>query len=184
MGYEIVRYDSPSQLNYLDKIFVVILRDPVDRWFSGVAQWYHNMWIENFKKTVSPNAPLILDPFTIELLSTIVKIEEHTELQTYWIKNLDSKKNIFFNISDKKFKADFEHFLITKLRLNNSQLSSFKELNKNNKNKTDESSLKSKVIEQLKMKLSARQKARILDFYEEDICFIKNCNFYQSKESL
>jgi hypothetical protein len=63
---------------------LVILRDPVDRWCSGMAQSLFNSGKESSDDTIFKS----------------ITFDDHTELQTYFLQDIDLTKTIFFLVDD------------------------------------------------------------------------------------
>ena len=76
--------------------FLVILRDPIDRWCSGIAQFQLN------------NQQLELD--VAEVFNRIT-FDDHTEQQIYFLQTVDLNKVTFIMIDD-EFDNTFNHWLV------------------------------------------------------------------------
>jgi hypothetical protein len=63
---------------------LVVLRDPVDRWCSGMAQSLFNSGKE------SPD----------EIIFNRITFDDHTELQTYFLQDIDLTKTVFFLVDN------------------------------------------------------------------------------------
>ena len=63
---------------------LVILRDPIDRWCSGMAQSLFNSGKESSNNIIFES----------------ITFDDHTELQTYFLQGIDLTKTIFFLVSD------------------------------------------------------------------------------------
>ena len=182
LGFEEVHYADTKQLKILNKTFIVFLRDPIERWKSGVAQWYFVTWLKKYNKTVSK---VNIDNFTLELLTTVVQIEEHTWPQMNWVKHLNLGKTAFFNIDHDDFQQNFEYFLYSDLNIPKSKLLKIR-MNEDaqaNKNISQENLLKKHIINQLSQ-IGQKQLNRVKEFYKEDIQFIEGCNYYKPRENL
>jgi hypothetical protein len=88
LGFNEFAYDTKFAYT---RPFVVILRDPIDRWVSGVTQYLlnHNITPDNI-------------PFT--LLFKNIMLDHHTEPQSHYINNLVSSdiNYILFDQCDRK----------------------------------------------------------------------------------
>jgi hypothetical protein len=76
------RFTYSNNLITTDK-YLVTLRDPIDRWVSGIAQ---------FMNTES-NQQLTLH----DLVNTVT-FDDHTELQTYFLQNIDIDRCTFLKV--------------------------------------------------------------------------------------
>jgi hypothetical protein len=65
--------------------YLVILRDPVDRWLSGIAQYQFNS-----------------SRYDMDIDSTFKEItfDDHTELQSYFLQSVDLSKTAFLKFDD------------------------------------------------------------------------------------
>ena len=64
--------------------YLITLRDPIDRWVSGIAQF---MGIESNQQ------------FTLHKLVDRVTIDDHTELQTYFLQDVDIDRCTFLKVN-------------------------------------------------------------------------------------
>lgn len=174
-GYK-VKNITAEKLSTLNKKHIVFLRDPKERWMSGVAQWYTNKYHPK-KLNFSQDGIYNLDKITLELLSDVVELDGHTTPQVYWLYYINPKDCIFFNISDSMFVTYFENFLKTKLKINY-------QMYYTKKNSTQGDSLKYHIVDQLKTNLTKSQWNKIMKYYQEDYKFIEQCKFYKFIESL
>ena len=95
-GWEFYNYHD----NKLNKLALVVLRDPIDRWVSGIAEYltlYHSA-IDMYNKHV------------IEIIFDQLTFDDHTESQVKFIHGLDTKKCIFFMCND-TYRANFSKFM-------------------------------------------------------------------------
>jgi hypothetical protein len=89
--------------NLYHKTAMVVLRDPVERWASGIAEYlylYHRDWANT--------------AFTAEMLDLIfdkIVFDDHTESQVYFIEGLDLSRCVFFWF-DENYRANFSNFLL------------------------------------------------------------------------
>ena len=77
--------------------YLVVLRDPLERWLSGMAEYQVN------------SKQLDLDVHTI--FNTIT-FDDHTELQTYFLKDVNIAKTTFLKFGD-NLRNDLNTFLLT-----------------------------------------------------------------------
>ena len=98
-NWEIYNYHTD---NLYYKTAMIVLRDPVDRWTSGIAEYlylYHRDWANT--------------AFTTELLDLIfdkIAFDDHTEKQVYFIEGLDLSRCVFFYFDD-NYRENFSNFL-------------------------------------------------------------------------
>jgi hypothetical protein len=88
--------------NFYKKHAMVVLRDPVDRWLSGVCEYfalYHNdINIDELNKSF------------YDLIMDQIALDDHTERQYLFIEGLNYK-NITFFLCDTNYRIDFSNFL-------------------------------------------------------------------------
>lgn len=88
--------------NLYHKTAMIVLRDPVDRWLSGIAEYlylYHRDW---------PN-----EAFTRAMLDLVfdkIAFDDHTEKQVYFVEGLDLSRCVFFWF-DENYRECFGRFL-------------------------------------------------------------------------
>lgn len=89
--------------NLKNKTALVVLRDPIDRWISGIAEYlylYH------------PNIDLVhTGRAFFDLVFDKITFDDHTEKQVYFIEGLDLSRCIFFWFDD-NYRKNFSNFLI------------------------------------------------------------------------
>jgi len=71
-------------------IFLVVLRDPVERWISGIAEYFvrYHPTIKNFPQEL------------LEIIFDIVSLDDHTEKQSYFLHQIRKDCTYFFNCKD------------------------------------------------------------------------------------
>jgi hypothetical protein len=74
--------------------YLIVLRDPIERWISGIAEYCHN----------SGNM------MTVKQALTQVTFDDHTEHQVYFIQGVDLTKATFLRV-DENLRANLEHWL-------------------------------------------------------------------------
>jgi len=96
LGWEFYNYHTDQ----LDKHALVVLRDPVERWLSGIAEYltlYH--------------PTLAIDSMeTLDIIFDRVCFDDHTEQQIKFIHGLDTDCCTFFRC-DSYYREDFSTFL-------------------------------------------------------------------------
>jgi len=99
-GWEFYNYRTDN----LNKHALIVLRDPIDRWLSGIAEYltlYHiNMQLP-FKETE-------------ELIFDRVTFDDHTELQVKFIEGLDTD-NCTFMWCDDEYRINFGNYIADRL---------------------------------------------------------------------
>jgi len=80
---------SSGNFTYSDSLvgadqYLITLRDPIERWASGIAQFM----------SVEANKHLSID----DLVNTVT-FDDHTELQTYFLQGVDLNKCVFLKVN-------------------------------------------------------------------------------------
>lgn len=88
--------------NLYDHTAVVVLRDPVNRWISGMSEYFTRYYYRN--------SPRDLNNFTIDIIFNHVTFDPHTEKQLYFIQDLDPSKTVYFWF-DNNYREQFGKFL-------------------------------------------------------------------------
>lgn len=85
------KYLLPAHISCVnnDTKILVILRDPFERWFSGVFEFLQ-------RRILSKKFDSKLDKYMIKLLVEQILFDEHTELQTYFLNGVNIKQCVFF----------------------------------------------------------------------------------------
>lgn len=91
---------------HLDNLYhkkpLVVLRDPIDRWVSGIAEFFYlyhrDLSTDSFNSTV---CDIIFDK---------VAFDDHTERQTYFLEGLDPENCVYF-MFDNNYQPLFSQFL-------------------------------------------------------------------------
>lgn len=114
--------------NLTQEYNIVILRDPITRWCSGITSYlrkHHWMFASNIFK-LSELRELTDEEFTdfidespiIQLLFQKVSFDLSTERQIYFLHNLDPKKTVYFYL-DENFSKNFAKFFKEELKIEN-----------------------------------------------------------------
>lgn len=83
---------------------IVILRDPIDRWLSGIVEYlflYHENVLGNLADPFNYEyLPLLGEKLGLALLFEKVIFDDHTDRQCSFLKNLDIDNTIWFKFDD------------------------------------------------------------------------------------
>jgi hypothetical protein len=89
---EEIRYSEKLDLKKYSK-FLVFLRDPVDRWYSGVVQYLTNNGLLEY----------LNDPAFCKLLFDAVQFDEHTSSQIQHLIGIETTSSYFFDCTKDVF---------------------------------------------------------------------------------
>lgn len=169
-------YSSPNTMSFKttnnDHIkYLVILRDPIDRWCSGVTQLFWDIskdydwvtYVENMSK---------------QKLFNKIQYDEHTELQCNFLHNIDTSQCVFFYI-DEYYEKTFRKFChITFIgQYNNNELENLK-----NSSSNDDRRYKVKQLLRSYCEYPIYSDL-IYDFYRKDYELINSVEFYGKNSS-
>lgn len=162
-GWEFYNYHAD---NLYSKHAIVVLRDPIDRWLSGIAEYmflYH------------PNVDLAhLSNSYFELVFDKISFDDHTEKQVLFLEGLDLN-NCTFLYCDKNYKMNFSNFLA----YNNMPNSYFKY---EDQHVTANSKERKKFRDVFENALNSKKtfKNKLEWYFEEDYKLIDSTNFYST----
>lgn len=151
--------DSSSTTDLQNKIKLVVLRDPLARWYSGISQFL-TIKIPNLK----------LNEEIVDLLTSVVVFDGHTRAQTNYLSGVNTDECIFFNMDDPLYENQLIHFCSTTF---NKQIRTF--------DIGSYSSGMTKVKDDLQKYITVKYKKRIIDYYKEDYELFKTVKFYNGE---
>lgn len=96
----------------LPQTYIVILRDPIERWCSGIVEYLVNS--REFKKDYSPFN--LKDRETLDLIFGVAIFDRHTCPQVDYLNDLDTENCIFFKL-DKGFEDKIKRFTEKELKV-------------------------------------------------------------------
>ena len=122
------------------KDIIIFLREPINRWYSAVAQYF------DLQEYIIKDQEYILDKKLLDLIFSAVRIDNHSDLQIKWLLGLCLNKCTFFNIDDPLFEYSLHRFLHK-----NSLITTLEPLSKFKPTHTTETHImKTSIIAQLK----------------------------------
>ena len=143
---------------------LVILRDPMDRWISGIVQYlsmYHFTTISTITKDI------------FELLVDKVVFDDHTECQTYYLNGLETADCIFLNDKN-NLRGSLHKVLVEKFFENNSTFNKI-----DNLNAAERSVAHKKFKEEILFHLNNNSTAieKIKSYYKKDYDLINSVHY-------
>ena len=159
-----------TEFNYNDnpkQKYIVVLRDPYERWITGVAEYFHlnhrNLSIDN--------------DVLLHFMCQRVIFDVHTEEQRNFIQGINLKNITFFKLNENL--SSNLRFYVTEKKFHN-QLDLELNFNYFKKNTTIDSDEKVQLVNIIKRFLKNNPKYihRIKDRYKLDYALIKKVKFY------
>lgn len=92
--------------NYPNKKFIVCLREPLDRWFTGITEYFYR-----YHGTID-----ITNAQILQLIGERITFDAHTEPQVNFISNIKPERLIFFKV-DSNLNNNLEDFIRKELTL-------------------------------------------------------------------
>jgi len=152
--------------NLYHKTAMVVLRDPVERWASGMAEYlylYHRDWTTS--------------SFTTELLDLIfdkIAFDDHTEKQVYFIEGLDLSRCVFFKF-DEHYRENFSNFLAENGMPNNYR-------NYAKQHVSDNDAIRKQFKEIFTQALkNSKYLNQVEDYFRQDLKLIEQTQFYGTR---
>ena len=158
-GWEFYNY----HIDKLDKHALVVLRDPVDRWLSGIAE-YFTLYHPTFDSWTTDVFDLTFDR---------VCFDDHTERQIKFLHGLDTDRCTFFEFNN--YRENFSRWITEHYGENKYDRYEFQHVSdksperKKFKNIFNRELQNSKYLEQIK------------NFYAEDYNLINSVKYYGSR---
>lgn len=145
---------------------LVILRNPIERWMSGVAEY-----IKLYHKNISQ-----LNQSMWEIISDVIAIDDHTDKQVYFVNNLDRDNTTFFQCNKNLSNNVQQFFQAMNISIKKRYLDLYY--------MTDKDSQNYKIIEQKKQKINEDilVKRKLDKFFQQDIDLIKSISFFNNNE--
>jgi hypothetical protein len=178
LGWEVFNYyrdfDAITLHNrrLIVKHALVVLRDPVDRWISGIAEYftrYHNDLYDELSTAPHSNA-------MFKLVFDRIAFDDHTESQVYFIEDLDIKNITFFNC-DETYRDNFSKYLTDELGVPNKyNRYEYQHVSAKEPNRTNWKQLFKTVIDANPQYLDA-----VKDYNKKDYKLINLVKFYGSR---
>lgn len=159
-GWEFYNYHTDK----LNKPALIVLRDPVDRWLSGIAEYftlYHPLMSSgHFTQSV------------FDLVFDRVTFDDHTEKQVKFIQGLDTDQCTFM-MCDKNYRTNFSTFIKEHLGTNKYDNYEYQHVSENSPERRQFKMLFNEAIADRPKYLQ-----RIKDHFDEDYRLIEQVKFY------
>lgn len=157
-GWEFYNYHTDVLTH---KVSIVALRDPVDRWLSGIAE-YFALYYPEFK---------LDSPEAIELVFDRVCFDDHTERQINFIHGLDTDQCIFLKC-DANYRQNFSNLLVEHRMPNRYFNYEYQHVSKNSPERTRFKEIFERAIQEPKYL------SKVREYFHKDFQLIYSVKFY------
>ena len=148
-----------------DYTTVVFLKDPIDRWLSGLATWLTYRLPQHTPLTSVRDNSALLD-----VLFDTVRQDDHTERQLFFLQNVDVSRAKFFLIND-TFNESVNKYFIQNFSTDISNYS------KENQTTLQGGKLIPKQYFRSVLESTPQYLDRVLQFFERDYQFLQKISF-------
>lgn len=150
-----------------NKKAIIFFRNPVERWFSGVTQWFMLNRLNFTDNTVIIPEDYKIDEVLMKLIFTVGGIEDHSKTQMETMTNLNFYRCHFFDVGASNFKKNLVTFLETEKKVK----VIYQDIPKINT--TTEDVFKNNIYSQIKNSYTNNEKLKnsILMYLQPDIDF-------------
>ena len=162
-GWEFFNYHK--DYDCANKSALVVLRDPVDRWLSGIAE-YLTLYQPNFS---------LLFQETEELIFDRIVFDDHTEKQVKFLQGLNTDRCTFM-MCDDDYSNNFSEFIAKHYGANRYAHYEYQHVSKDNDERRRFKILFKRVLER-----EPKYLKRLIDYYEEDYQLIQQVQFYGTR---
>lgn len=171
-------FEEKNYVPNTDKKYIIFLRNPVERWVSGVMEFMQSLHVDPVTKPYLSNS-CKLDPLHLALLCTIVTFDAHTVRQVDYLREFYPKlytRNIIYFYMDDNFSENVTSFLYKSfgLQLPTSKINVAKE----NRFKIH---IEKQIINFLNE--NPKYKKNIELYFDRDYSFLNTCKFYKANRS-
>ena len=144
---------------------LIVLRDPIDRWLSGLATWLtHRLPQHTPLTSVRDNSTLL------DVLFDTVRQDDHTEQQLFFLQNVDVDRAKFFLIND-TFNESVSQYFIQNF---STDISNYP---KENQTTLQGGKLVPKQYFQSVLESTPQYLDRVLQFFQRDYQFLQKISF-------
>lgn len=172
-----INHDAEN-INYYDIVdltqcqFIVILRDPLDRWISGMTQM---IYTEPVTDPFGPINDMNIDTFDWKHAIEKIEHDNHTQKQVDFIHDIPQDQIVWLKFDD-QLKDNFINLMLS--------YGCNVDFEKSDKvNVTKENSIKQSVMNKIASKLDQHieYRQKIINYYYEDYALINSVKFYKKQ---
>lgn len=156
-GWEFYNYHTDG----LDKQAMVVLRDPVDRWLSGIAE-YLTLYHPEFN---------VQSHETVELVFDRIAFDDHTDKQVKFLDGLDTDRCTFF-WCDSNYRQKFSKFISTYYGNNSYSKYEYQHVSENSPERTKFKQIFKRELE------NSKYLEKVKEYFKQDYELIEKVSFY------
>lgn len=160
-GWEFFNYHTDN----LTKPALVVLRDPIDRWLSGIAE-YITLYQPNFRLLFQETEELIFDK---------IVFDDHTEKQVKFLQGLDTD-NCTFMMCDENYRTNFSNFILEHYGENKYSRYEYQHVSNNDPTRQRFKTIFKNLLDREPIYLN-----KIMDYFEDDYKLIQQVKFYGAR---
>lgn len=160
-GWEFYNYHT----DFLPKHALVVLRDPVERWLSGIAE-YFTLYHPTFP-------PCDWTHSTLDLVFDRVCFDDHTEHQISFLHGLDTDNCTFF-LADKDYRCNFSRWVTENYNENKYDKYDYQHVSEDSRERRQFKAIFRNTI------LNSKYLDKIKNYYAEDYALINSVKLYGS----
>ena len=157
-GWEFFNYHQDS----LNKHAIIVLRDPIERWISGIAE-YFTLYHPNLSLSFHETYDVIFDKITFD---------DHTERQVNFIDGIDTDNATFF-WCDKNYRENFSNFIKEHLGDNAYSRYDYQHVSENSPNRHRIKNIITRLLE-----TEPKYKQQLENYFKRDYELIAKVKFY------
>jgi len=92
-------FDLDHNVSLENKTILVVLRDPIERWYAGIAQFL--TW---------HTTHLTIDEEVMKLLTSVIVLDGHSRSQSNFLRGVNTDQCVFFNCDEENFSDKLHHY--------------------------------------------------------------------------
>ncbi len=163
-AYSFKLKEKDKQLDLKNKKIIIILRDPINRWYAGMSQFLNWRMPE-----------LTINDDVMNILTHTIIMDGHTRSQVNFLSGIDTDQCVFFDCEDINFEKSLHHYFRRHLGgvvdMDNlvNKTPTYRNVNPNY----------IKLKTQLKEYCTSTYFARLREYYDDDYKLISAVEFYK-----
>lgn len=164
-GWECYNYHTD---NLYHKKALVVLREPVDRWISGIAEYMYLYHRQNVNYQV-------MDLAFVDLVFDKIAFDDHTEKQIYFLDGIDLNNCVFFKFGP-EYRQQFSTYLDQIGMPNKYHQTSYRHVSNDSEERRSFKNIFSQQI-----KTNSKYLDKVKQYFKDDYDLINTTKFHGSK---